>query len=342
MEMTALPSLSIPVHEPSQVGEARREAAVFGRRLGLDEETLGRVSIVATEAGRNMSLHSGGGEMLLNGLLCGKQPCLELLAIDRGRGMENVDKCLRDGYSTAGTPGTGLGAIARLADEFDIFSAPGSGTVLMARLCSRHGARQPPDKTDYSAVSVAVRGEVLCGDAWAVQSSHSGETFLVADGLGHGQYAEEAAREAVRIFHQSNGAKLADVIERAHGALRATRGAALAIARIDLQQHRLTFAGVGNISAAITAEGGSRSMVSMNGIVGHQMHRVQEFVYPWNSGALLIMHSDGVSAKWDLTSYMGLSQRAPGVIAGVLYRDFSRQRDDVTVLVARGAGAKEL
>jgi len=334
--MTLPQSICIAVHDQSQVGEARREATLLAGKLGLDEETAGRLSIVVSEAARNLSLHGGGGEIIVSSLDGRKQPCVELLAIDRGPGMD-LQKCIRDGYSTAGTPGTGLGAITRLADAFDVHSAPG-GTVLMARFVSRRTPRHHHQESlDYSATSVPFTGETLCGDAWAAVQTHSTNTFLVADGLGHGQYAEEAAREAVRIFHHSNGASPSEIIDHAHGALRSTRGAALAIARIDPHQQKLVFAGVGNISALVAVDGVSRNMVSLNGTVGHLMHRVQEFVYPWTNNAMLIMHSDGLGTRWDLKNYLGLAQRSPGVIAGVLYRDFSRQRDDVTVLVARCA-----
>lgn len=336
MEVAVPQSLSIAVHDISQVGEARRAAASFAGKLGLDDETAGRLSIVATEAARNICLHGGGGEVIFNSLEYRRQPCLELLAIDRGRGMQDVTKCLRDGYSSTGTPGTGLGAIVRLSDNFDVYSVPEKGTVLVARFMARRGPHQRSiDPVEYSASSIAHPGEVLCGDAWAARSSHSGETFLLADGLGHGQYAELAAREAVRVFREMNGAKPTEIIERAHGVLRSTRGAAVAVARVDCEQNKVIFAGVGNISALIAADGVSRNMVSLNGTVGHQMYKIQEFVYPWSPNALLIMHTDGLGTKWDLQSYLGLAQRSPGAIAGVLYRDFSRLRDDVTVLVAR-------
>lgn len=336
MEVTVPQSRSITVHDQSQVGEARREASILAETLGLDEDTAGRLSIGATEASRNLYLHGGGGEIILNRLQANNRPGVELLAIDRGRGIADLEKCMRDGYSSAGTPGTGLGAIVRLSESFDLYSVPGTGTILTARFFSRHGPRhQQPELFDYSASSVAFPGEPVCGDAWAVKSSSQSETFLLVDGLGHGRFAEEAAHEAVRVFHSSDGAKPAEVIDRAHGALRSTRGAALAVARVDHQQQRVVFAGVGNISALILVDGVGRNMVSFNGTVGHQIHKMQEFAYPWSSDALLIMHSDGLTTKWDLKTYPGLMKRSPGVIAGVLYRDFSRQRDDVTVLVAR-------
>ena len=78
-----------------------------------------------------------------------------------------------------------------------------------------------------------------------------------------------------------------------------------------------------------------RHLVSHNGIVGQEARKIGVFTYPWNRESLLLMHSDGLTERWDLKAYPALIRRDPGLIAGVLYRDFSRARDDATVLVAR-------
>jgi hypothetical protein len=78
--------------------------------------------------------------------------------------------------------------------------------------------------------------------------------------------------------------------------------------------------------------------VSHNGIVGHNMRKVQEFVVPCPPGALCIMHSDGIQTQWDLAAYPGLHARTPALIAAILMRDFIRRRDDAMVLVVRHHG----
>ncbi len=186
-------------------------------------------------------------------------------------------------------------------------------------------------------VNVAMPGQSVCGDGWRTQWLNGRWRALVADGLGHGLFAEEAAQEAVRVFEQNADQPIIEVMHRLHGALRKTRGAAAAIVNFNPSQGDIGFAGVGNISAMLLAPGTSRSMVSHNGTLGAEMRRVQEFVYPWPANALLLMHSDGLATHWKLDQYPGLLQRHPAVIAGVLYRDFKRNRDDVTVLCARRA-----
>jgi stage II sporulation SpoE-like protein len=124
-----------------------------------------------------------------------------------------------------------------------------------------------------------------------------------------------------------------------HAGLRATRGAAVAVTSIDLARGRVRFSGLGNIGAAVLAGGRIRHLVSHNGTAGHHGRKIEEYTYPWQPGALLVQHTDGLASHWTLESYPGLSGRHPSLVAGVLYRDFKRGRDDVAVLVVSGVAA---
>jgi hypothetical protein len=126
---------------------------------------------------------------------------LEVLALDLGPGMADVGRCLADGYSTAGSRGVGLGAMARLSALFDIHSRPGEGTAVLARLWSAPLPERPEAAgLEFGVVSLPLAGEEVCGDAWAVDEGRGRSFVLVVDGLGHGPQAAEAAREAVRAF----------------------------------------------------------------------------------------------------------------------------------------------
>jgi Stage II sporulation protein E (SpoIIE) len=178
-------------------------------------------------------------------------------------------------------------------------------------------------------------GEKICGDSWAAANAGSKNSILVADGLGHGSLASEASREAVAVFQTNVKLGPKAILEKTHAALKHTRGAAAAIAQIDRTQNTVCFAGVGNISGVIYTDTQTRSMVSYNGTIGHQMRKVEEFTYPWTPHSILIMHSDGLATQWDLNRYPGLASKHPAAIAAVLYRDFKRSRDDMTVIVAK-------
>lgn len=327
--------LRLHVREASAVAEARREVTGLARAVGYDQRAVGRVALVVTEAATNLVKHTPQGQLLARAFDRDGAAIIEVLALDQGPGMANVGECMRDGYSTAGGPGTGLGAMKRISDEFDIYSVPGQGTALVARLWSRrsrNGSRPP--SLEIGVVCQPKPGEKVCGDAWAVQSRDGHCVILVADGLGHGPDAAAASMAAVNALRNHPQLAPAALIEFAHGALRSTRGAALAVADLDLAQE-VRYAGVGNIASVALAPGGARHMVSYSGIVGHEARKIQEFIYPWSQDSVLVMHSDGLATHWNLDQYPGLAGRHPSLIAGVLYRDFTRGRDDVTVVVAK-------
>jgi anti-sigma regulatory factor (Ser/Thr protein kinase) len=330
-------SVAIPITESSQTGEARRVAIALATRLGFQETQRGKVGIVVTEVANNLIQHAQGGVLLLRLLEQDSAIGIEVLSLDKGRGMVDVDECLQDGFSTGGTLGNGLGAIRRLSGLLEIYSIPNQGTALLAHLWS-DSALHPPQKTlEIGVICLPKLGEEVSGDAWAYQVDNCHSLLLVADGLGHGPAAATAASQAVRIFqehHRSPGA----IVEAAHAALRSTRGAAIAIAEIDFEQKSVRFAGIGNIAASIFSVTKRHHLLSHNGTVGHEVRKIQELSYPWYANGLLIMHSDGLDSKWQLDRYPGLSEKHPSLIAGVLYRDFNRERDDVTVLVAKGMG----
>jgi anti-sigma regulatory factor (Ser/Thr protein kinase) len=338
MQFDHASGVAVVIEDSSQIGEARRTASGVAAAAGLSDVDAGKFAIIATEAATNISKHASRGEIILRSLTGVGTRGVDLIAIDSGPGIPDLDRALRDGYSTAGSGGTGLGAMARLATSFDIFSTPGSGTVLAARIESDHGGTRPRPPFDIGVVRVPKRGETDCGDNWSIVVHESGRALLtVADGLGHGPAAAEASMRAVRLGEESAAEPPAMVVAALHRGLRSTRGAAVAVAELDASGRSVRYAGLGNISASIAGGGDSRSLVSHNGIAGHEMRKIQEFSYEWPSGALLVVHSDGVSAKWDLSRYPGLAFRNPGIVAGVLYRDFSRGRDDALVVVARVA-----
>lgn len=323
----------IAVTEPSQVAEARRSGIMLGHRLGFDETRTGQLAIAITEAGTNLVKHARGGEILLCPLQRSGGTELYLLAIDKGPGMGNIAQCLEDGYSTAGSPGTGLGAISRLASSLEFYSQAGAGTVLCA--CFAPPAEPTPRPVHWAGFSIPVAGETVCGDSWAASDTTSGLRVMVADGLGHGPVAHEAARAAVTLLRESPDETPAELLASAHKALRSTRGAAVAIADLNATEGRLRFCGAGNIAGACVTPTGAQHFVSMNGTAGHQMMKPREFTYALPGGALVILHSDGLGTRWDVKAYPGLILKPLMVIAAVLYRDFTRGRDDVTVWAAR-------
>jgi anti-sigma regulatory factor (Ser/Thr protein kinase) len=325
------PSLRASLEDASQVGEARRLAGAACRQAGLDEVTSGRVAVVVTEAATNVVRHGRGGELLTRPLALGEARGLEVLALDRGPGISDVGRALQDGHSTGGTPGTGLGAIRRLSSVFDIYTGA-QGTAVLAQMWTH-----PPPRPPHGVVCLPKRGQTECGDVWALHHLGAGWRVVVVDGLGHGPDARAAAISVANAVAASRSGA-AEALASAHLAARATRGAAAAVAEID-PSGSIRFGGVGNVAAVLLGPRSAQNMVSINGTLGQGVVRPREFTYAAPAGGLLVVTSDGLASRWSLDGYPGLQSRHPALVAAILYRDHSRNRDDLTVLAVRLDGA---
>ena len=333
-----IPCIDIPVTEGSQVGEARRAALRLAAEHEVDEIARGRLAIVVTELGTNLARHAKGGRLLI-GCRSGVEGCqVEVISMDSGPGMADVGRCLRDGYSSGGTAGTGLGAVQRLSTDFSVYSLPDRGTVILSRTWAPAAgaptAMSPRARFAHAGICLAAPGETVSGDAWDIRIDDGKASVIVADGLGHGPIAAEAAGEALKTFAASRGAPSA-VLERAHAAMRSTRGAAVAIADVDARAGSVVFCGAGNIAGRLVSGVEDRSLMSQHGTVGLQIRRLQDTPYVWPDHALLVLHSDGLTTRWNLKDAPGLLQCDPAVVAAWLVREHTRGTDDVTVVVLK-------
>lgn len=321
----------VPVEEATQVGQARREATVLADLCGFGELDVGRVALAATELATNMLKHGRGGLMYLS-LVQGRHGLgVELCAIDRGPGF-SLAQCLPDGYSTGGTQGLGLGAIQRQAAVLDVWSDD-RGAIVLARI---HAEDAPPESDlAYGALRLPMRHEVACGDAWHLAYDGERLVAVLIDGLGHGVPATEAANAGAVAASNAGFLAPTDLIARLHAGMSGTRGGAAAVACLDVPRGVLRFAGIGNIAASVCDAQVTRGLASHPGIVGVQYRKVQAFDLHVQTGNLLVMHSDGLQARWSLRDYPGLVHRHPALVAAVLQRDFDRGRDDAGILVVR-------
>jgi anti-sigma regulatory factor (Ser/Thr protein kinase) len=325
----------VEVTDMSQVGEARRLAVQVGEAVHLDDEEVGRLGIIATEAASNLIKHGGGGEILVASSNGGARRGVEIVALDRGRGMADLARSMTDGVSSLGTQGGGLGALRRLSSELEIYTNPDHGTALLARVWEDRAAATKPHALRLGGICVAKPGQDVSGDAWASINTANLCAVLVADGLGHGPGAAAASEEAVRLFREDPTCAPADCIEKIHRGLKPTRGAAVAVAHLDRASRVVRYAGLGNITAMVLSDDTTTNLVSHHGTAGHEARKIGEFRYPWPTSGVLVMFSDGLGTHWNLSTYAGLRQRDPSLVAAVLYRDHARGRDDPTVVVVR-------
>jgi anti-sigma regulatory factor (Ser/Thr protein kinase) len=345
----------IGVADLSHVGEVRRRVNQLTAEAQLPESESGKAAIVATELATNLARYATGGEMILSCVTpdrprpdqaADQNPVnagwVEMISVDRGPGIADVGRCLEDGYSTGGGMGNGLGAVRRLSTEWDVYSTQATessstgGTVIFSRVAAK-GTPISSALYAWGAISRPAPREHVCGDGWRIALRNADLTLMLVDGLGHGVEAAEAANEAVDVFDCDPFAPLPTIFQNAGARLQRTRGGAMAAARVEGRNRKLKFVGVGNIGAHLRAreESAGRGLVSHNGIVGAAVRKIQEFEYDCPVDGLLVLHSDGLQSRWQLERYAGLMARHPAVIAGILYRDFTRGPDDVTVAVVR-------
>jgi anti-sigma regulatory factor (Ser/Thr protein kinase) len=317
------------VEDPSAAGACRGAAVALASRLGFPAARADKLALAVTEAASNLHKHARQGSMLLRIARDGGIPGIELVTIDAGPGLRDTGAALRDGHSTAGSLGIGLGAIRRLADSCDLYSVPGHGTALAARFwpAPREGTPR------YAGVVRPIAGETECGDVFGVAETDTGVIGVLCDGLGHGPLAATAAAQGVSAVLEEPPGEPAALVERAHRKMAHTRGGAIGV--VQLSGHVIRFAGLGNIAAAILADGTRRSMISVPGIAGHQARAIRQFEYTAPPGAAVILHSDGISSRWEAGVLPGLNARDPLVVAAMLLAEAGTRRDDAGILVLK-------
>lgn len=337
---------SVPLLESEEAGwffgepgTVRSAAAALAGRIGLDAQRAGEVSVAITEAATNLGKHAVHGAVVLRVVRAGPHTGLEFLTMDSGPGIQDLDAALRDGTSSTGTLGIGLGAVARLADAFAVHSLPGRGTVLAARFWPHEkggASRVAPGEPVAAGLTRTSSGEQVCGDAWSARGDDESVTVLMCDGLGLGPPARAAARAAILAFHASDSSAPEAMMREIHAALLGTRGAAVAIARIEPWARRLEYCGVGSIEGSLVGPDTRADLTSHPGIVGHQMLMLRTAEHPLSPGSALVMHSDGLAGRWSAQTLPGVFAHPPIVLATELMREAVDRRDDAVVVVAKG------
>jgi anti-sigma regulatory factor (Ser/Thr protein kinase) len=328
---------TITLSDQSGVAQARRASVALAQAQGLTEKSQADVALVVTEAATNILKYAGRGEIALKRYSNGPDHGLTITAIDRGPGIANLEAARRDGFSTGGSLGAGLGTIARHSDFFDIYSVAGAGTALLACFIGKKAAQSNfRSRWTIGALSTAKQGQEICGDAWSTLESNGRLRATLLDGLGHGPLAADAAAMAVSVFKDADGMETpGDTLRRTHVQLKATRGAVMAVANFDPVGGLMTFAGVGNIAAIVATGDETQHLVSTDGTVGYNMRLVRESRVDWTPRSVFIATTDGLSTRWNLNRHPDLLQRHPSLIAHVLHRDFGRDADDATVIVIK-------
>lgn len=185
-------------------------------------------------------------------------------------------------------------------------------------------------------------GELVCGDqAIAVGVDDSSALFGVLDGLGHGPAAATAALTALDALRSARGERVEVLIQLCHRMLGGTRGVAMTLARIDFENSRLSWSGIGNVSANLVAKAATglqlRSSARLaGGIVGYRIPEISPAqVVSMRTGDLMIICSDGITE--DHLDHIDFAAPAKDIADQILGKH-SKETDDALVLAARHRG----
>jgi anti-sigma regulatory factor (Ser/Thr protein kinase)/serine/threonine protein phosphatase PrpC len=349
MEITRDQILTLLIEHESDVGICRRKSVSHARKMGFDEVKTGEVAILVTELVTNVLKHGGGkGKILVCEVKTNDgQKALEVWCCDTGKGIPDLEKALKDGYSDKVSLGIGLGSIRRFSDIFEInpkdipdLNGQVSGFETYSN-CIRSLKWLPSKKwlgsnrmVEVGAVSRPKPGEKLNGDCYVVNHLSPEKTVgAVIDGLGHGKEAHMASQLAKEQIMLKAEQPVDHILNHVHAAIRGTRGAVAGVFRIDTNTNKLQYSGIGNIEAFIYTKGEKKTLLSFGGIIGHNMRTPRVFEFEFSPGDFICLYSDGITSRWrfeDLNWGDHPQSNTEHVI-----NTYSRNNDDATILIVR-------
>lgn len=335
---------SFIVEDDSNIGEIRRSLNKVCSNYKFSDEFACKISIITMEMASNLLKHTKyGGEILfsLSRTNINDKSVIKviIISIDKEPGIEFIDESLYDGTSTVGSSGTGLGAIKRMSDIFDIYSKLGEGSIIVSQLFYNYFNKFDYIKSlcsfDISGICVPVRTENVSGDLWDFHKNNNGFKIVVSDGLGHGIKANEASCKVIKIFRENIKNSSLNILKTINENINDTRGASVAVIDYDAVSSNLFFSSIGNISAKILSYDNSVTLLSKAGIAGTFKNTIAEKVYSFTQDDILVVATDGISSQWHLKSFIEAKKSSALLISSIIYSNFKKIKDDVTVVAVK-------
>ena len=329
---------SYKIDDRSLVAFIKREIHNLALESGFSTHRAGETDIIVAELTSNLIKFAGSGELLYRVNKLSSHNEIEIYCLDNGIGIMNIGKIMSDGYSSVNTLGQGLGAIKRLSNDFQIYSMRNWGTVQYVRICETADLLLPAvqHSLNFSAIGVNCPGEKVCGDGYHVKESPGGFEIFVGDGLGHGINAHEAVEQAKKIFKASRDTDPVAILRDMHEGVKKSRGLVATVASVNYKNETWSICGIGNISTLIYHGLDNKTYTPYNGIVGHNIPRtLNSTTVPYQKHQMVVMHSDGLRTRWNLSELLSILKHEPGVVAAAIYKGSVRGNDDATILVGK-------
>jgi len=322
---------NIAVRHEADIIRARATARSMALGIGFDETRAAEVETAVSELATNLVKHrTVQAEIVLRTVENGEVSCIEVTARDKGPGIKDMERAMRGGESTAGSLGIGLSGVKRLMDDFSIESSVDRGTTIVARKCLR---REILKGMDFSVFSKPRQDEDVSGDAYFIKRFSSSVIFSIVDALGHGKEANKTALNVLEILEANYREPLHRIIELTHKNLISSRGAAMALCKIDFKAKRLEHVSIGNVETRVYGTAEPVRPICYNGTLGMAMENYRVIDYPYVEGSTIVMFSDGISGRFDLDPSM--LRKTPQEISYYIFDVYKRNIDDATVLVGK-------
>jgi anti-sigma regulatory factor (Ser/Thr protein kinase) len=331
--------ITYKLEERSYVSAAKRDIHNRATAAGFSSKAVGEIDIIIAELASNLIKHTPqGGELVYR--ITGEEnhKLFEVFSMDNGYGENDIQRMLKDGHSSTNTLGHGLGAIQRLSDHFQIYSMKGWGTVAYAQKCMAPSILKTTSKTPVivRVIQENIPGENVCGDGYWVKHSENETQIFLGDGLGHGPEANHAINQAIEAFKSNTDKIPGDILKSIHNNVKKSRGLVGAVAVLNHQEKMWSICGVGNIATRIYTGLEYKSYMPHNGILGLNISsNLTNCHVPAERFQTLIMCSDGLKTKWDITKYTSILKYDPAILAAAIFKDQARRTDDMSILVGK-------
>jgi anti-sigma regulatory factor (Ser/Thr protein kinase) len=294
------------------------------------------IDIIVAEITSNLVKHARTGEVLFRLNQRGKHDSFEIVCFDNGPGIIDTARVLKDGVSTTNTLGQGLGAIDRLSNFFQLYSLKDWGTIVHSIVCTSGCKGIEVSGLDIRGLNVCKPREMVSGDGYFVKTIKTGAQVLFADGLGHGPHAKDSIDKAADVFMKTAEEDPVGIIREIHESVRRTRGLVASIASWNNKQKEWTICGVGNIVTRLYTGITYKNHMSYNGAIGLNIPTsMKSSVVEAERNQHLIMCSDGLKSRWEITKYPGILKYDPLILAAAIYKDYVRRNDDASILIVK-------
>jgi anti-sigma regulatory factor (Ser/Thr protein kinase) len=362
-------TIRVRIKSEADLTRAVLETIKVAESIGFDASTGAMLRTAVSELVRNVLKYAGTGDVHIAERREGSKHGIQVTVDDTGPGIRDLEQAMADHFSTSGTLGLGLPGVRRMADEFEIDSAPGRGTKVVftkwrTAAPSAFRATEPkhytrfrrrsrsasskesepaespaeldraPLQIDWGSYGRPCVGERLSGDAAVVEDGGDVLFAAVVDVLGHGPQAHEVSARAEAFLRASWTRSPVDTLMRLHSELKGTRGAAAGIAVVDRQLGEVRYAGVGN-TVARTFGSEEAGLHSVDGTLGQSIRSPKIQTIKLTSHGVLLLYTDGVRSSFKLDDYAQLLYESASHISKKVVERFSRSYDDATCLAVR-------